>query len=242
MEMQLQLLESLVVLQHYDGVYIHGKLLPALLARLPKPAAAAALRRTGDKRLQVYARLLKCLSSFPAASPVSADLLRAIIEGLPAAVTFSSCMDAAADAIAALHQLECFDYSSFSAAEAALLRDRRQTLQQLRPAHIQALRKAYEAFKEHEEGDENAWEELLLFLRRVESALERAGVLEPSDSQQQQQQQQEQQQQQQQPQEQRQQQQQSVVVHTYSSSRGHQSEEVPLTRGKSLESLRGQNF
>ena len=54
----LQLLESLVALQHYNGVYIHRKLLPALLARLPQPTATASQRRISDRRLEVRGLLL----------------------------------------------------------------------------------------------------------------------------------------------------------------------------------------
>ncbi|OEH77153.1 hypothetical protein cyc_01264 [Cyclospora cayetanensis] len=221
-ELQVQLLESLVALQHYDGVYVHRKLLPALLARLPQPASVTALRRKGDRRLELYARLLRCLCTFPAASPVSLDLLSAILEDLPTAITVSPSLASTAEAIAALHELKCSDYSCFSAAEAALLRDRRQTLQQLRPVHIRDLRKAYEAFGS---SGEEAWKELLHFLSRVESALVRAGAALPGNDAQQQP-----------PQEEgeRKHQHHVVIAHTYSSAKGHEARKVPLSRGLSV--------
>ncbi|KAL8452112.1 hypothetical protein Emag_002515 [Eimeria magna] len=145
-------------------------------------------------------------------------------------------------------QLNCEDSSSFYAAEAALLRDRRQTLQQLQPKHIRDLRRAYEALgvaaafataaaaaaarvAADAEGGQETWGELLHFLSRVEEALNKAGAgplkQESNTYDQQQQQQQEKEQQQ----EREQQQHTHVVAHTYVSGSGHRAEPVLLRRG-----------
>ncbi|KAL8272941.1 hypothetical protein Esti_003109 [Eimeria stiedai] len=221
-ELQLQLLESLIALQHYEGVFIHRRLLPALLGRLPQPGAGTvAIRHKGD-RLQLYARLLRCLCTFPAASPVALDLLQGLIEDLPSAIRVSSNLAAAAEAVVALHELNCKDLSCFYAAEAALLRSRRQTLQQLQPTHIRELRRAYEALQEGQE----AWGELLHFLCRVEEALDKAGAGAPAQESNSYDEQPPRQQQQEGEQPHR-----HVVAHTYVSGSGHRAEAVLLRRG-----------
>ncbi|KAL8447254.1 hypothetical protein Emed_004465 [Eimeria media] len=199
---------------------------------------------------QLYARLLRCLCTFPAASPVAVDLLQGLIEDLPSAIRVSSDLAAAAEAVVSLHEVRMWQQicwkklgshgsretfkqqpqykqqqdHCFYAAEAALLRDRRRTLHQLQPTHIRDLRRAYEAT---EEGHET-WGELLHFLSRVEEALNKAEAGPPSSegSIHDQQQQQEREQQQEEQQQHRQ-----VVAHTYVSGSGHRAEPVLLRRG-----------
>ncbi|CBZ56352.1 conserved hypothetical protein [Neospora caninum Liverpool] len=170
----LQVLESLVLLGHYDSLFIHTKVLPALLARRPTPpggpsalatphgsAADAAAAATADSVLGLYLRVLCCLYRLPNLSQTGIQLLQEVAEQLPRCFQRTQIAGMAA-ALHLLHKLDCLDYDCFSKADAILLADRVATLRQLRFANILQLRDAFRAL-----GDEEHWGEVLKFLDGV---------------------------------------------------------------------------
>ncbi|PFH31350.1 hypothetical protein BESB_027850 [Besnoitia besnoiti] len=166
----LQVLESLILLGHYDSLFIHTKVLPALLARRPSPpgsanaskshgsAADAASAATADAVLGLYLRVLCCLYRLPSLSHTGLQLLQEIAEQLPRCFQKTQVAGMAV-AIHLLSKLDCHDYDCFSKAEALLLADRVAALRQLRFAHVLQLRDAFRAF-----GDDEHWAEVLKFL------------------------------------------------------------------------------
>ncbi|ESS34650.1 putative transmembrane protein [Toxoplasma gondii VEG] len=168
----LQVLESLVLLGHYDSLFIHTKLLPALLARRPTPPGAsvsgrphspaeAAAAATAETVLGLYLRVLCCLYRLPNLSQTGIQLLQEVAEQMPRCFQRTQIAGMAA-ALHLLHKLDCHDYDCFSKAEAILLADRVATLRQLRFANVLQLREAFRAL-----GDEEHWGEVLKFLDDV---------------------------------------------------------------------------
>ncbi|KEP62255.1 UNVERIFIED_CONTAM: hypothetical protein HHA_278250 [Hammondia hammondi] len=168
----LQVLESLVLLGHYDSLFIHTKLLPALLARRPTPPgtsvsarphspAEAAAAATAESVLGLYLRVLCCLYRLPNLSQTGIQLLQEVAEQMPRCFQRTQIAGMAA-ALHLLHKLDCHDYDCFSKAEAILLADRVATLRQLRFANVLQLREAFRAL-----GDEEHWGEVLKFLDDV---------------------------------------------------------------------------
>ncbi|PHJ19928.1 transmembrane protein, partial [Cystoisospora suis] len=116
----LQILECVILLNYYDSIFIHTKLLPSLLAKKPSfssssspasqlsfhqgPAGAGTSRGTAEGILSLYLRLLRCLVRLPSLSQTAVQLLQEVVEVLPGTfINGSQGVPAIAEAIHLLH-------------------------------------------------------------------------------------------------------------------------------------------